>query len=293
MRVIEPRINRNPTAVVKSGVRKGVLIFGLMVMVAGVIATGVSMFRPDHTVKEMSQSQGVVMAISTQQPPKTKPIIFEGNDFKDVYRKAIVAYPNTQEFPQVPIISGDAAADSVIRQVAEARGFQVTRIPVTALSKTGEATLSGDTDDLLQPLALQGWQNLKAAAKKNGIQLQLLSAYRSPEWQRNLFLQRLAGNGANAAQLAAGGGVPALNQTLGVTSIPGYSRHHTGYTVDFSCSGVSVFRGSSCDMWLRKDNYLQAKTYGWIPSYPDGADEQGPEPEPWEYVWVGRDYLFE
>lgn len=293
MRVIEPRLNRDSTAVVKSGVRKGVLIFGLLVMMVGIVATGVTMFRPKTTVKEVSESQGVVMAVTTNQAPKTKPITFKGNEFRDVYRKAMVTYPNTQEFPQTPAITGDAAADVVIRQVAEARGFQVTRLPVTALSKTGEASLSGDTDDLLQPLALQGWQNIKDAAKKDGIPLQLLSAYRSPEWQRNLFLQRLAGNGASAAQLASGGGIAALNQTLGMTSIPGYSRHHTGYTVDFGCQGFGVFKGSSCDAWLRKDNYLHAKTYGWIPSYPDGADEQGPEPEPWEYVWVGHDYLFE
>lgn len=293
MRVIEPRPSRNSTAVVRSGVRKGVLIFGLMVMTVGIVTTGVTMFRPDRTVKEVSESQGVVMALSTEQTPKTKPITFKGNDFKDVYRKAMVAYPNTQEFPQVPTITGDTAADVTIRQVAESRGFQVTRIPVTALSKTGEATLEGDTDDLLQPLALQGWQNIKASAQKAGIPLQLLSAYRSPEWQRNLFLQRLSGAGVVTSQLATGGGIAGLNQTLSVTSIPGYSRHHTGYTVDFSCAGFSVFRGSSCDAWLRKDNYLQAKTYGWIPSYPDGADEQGPEPEPWEYVWVGHDYLFE
>ena len=293
MRVIEPRLNRDSTAVVKSGVRKGVLIFGLLVMVVGVVATGVNMFRPKTTVRGVTESQGVVMAVSTDQAPKSKPVEFLANDFRDVYRKAMVTYPNTQEFPNTPSVTGNADADAVIRQVAESRGFQVTRIPVTALSKTGEASLSGDTDDLLQPLALQGWQNIKAAAKKDGIPLQLMSAYRSPEWQRNLFLQRLAGNGTGAAQLATGGGLAALNQTLSVTSIPGYSRHHTGYTVDFSCAGFSVFRGSSCDVWLRKDNYVQAKTYGWIPSYPDGADDQGPEPEPWEYVWVGHDYLFE
>jgi LAS superfamily LD-carboxypeptidase LdcB len=38
---------------------------------------------------------------------------------------------------------------------------------------------------------------------------------------------------------------------------------------------------------MSKDNYLQAKKYGWIPSYPEGAQQQGPEPEAWEYVWVG------
>ena len=43
--------------------------------------------------------------------------------------------------------------------------------------------------------------------------------------------------------------------------------------------------------WLSSDNYLNAKRFGFIPSYPQGAGKQGPDPEPWEYVWVGEDRL--
>jgi LAS superfamily LD-carboxypeptidase LdcB len=54
-----------------------------------------------------------------------------------------------------------------------------------------------------------------------------------------------------------------------------------------------VFEQSVCFGWLSKGNYKNAKSNGWIPSYPDGAKKQGPDPESWEYVWVGKQNLIE
>jgi LAS superfamily LD-carboxypeptidase LdcB len=225
---------------------------------------------------------------------KTTPKIFNPNQFRNLYRTVLPAYPNTEAFVEPPPITGNLQADAAIRKVAEKRGFQLTRIPVMALVKTNEPMLKGETDDLLQSPAQAGWLKLKAAAKKDGIPIALLSAYRSPEWQRDLFGKRLAANGASPEQIAIGNHMGEVESTLSMTSIPGYSRHHTGYTVDFWCDDQSGnFGSSSCHDWLSKENYLHAKEFGWIPSYPAGADEQGPEPEPWEYVWVGREVLFQ
>ncbi len=268
------------------------MFVGLILTVAGV-AGAASAIRQGDSVADMTSQQGHVMAVSTDNTPGTTPIIFDGNGFKAVYMEALVSYPNVTEFDQTLDITGNTAADQAIRAAAEARGFIQTRIPLGPINKTGEQSLTGDTDDLLQPLALAGWQQLKAAASEAGIPLQLISAYRSPQWQRGIFTDRLAGNGATPAGLAAGQGLDALDTTLRMTSIPGYSRHHTGYTVDFSCKGYAYFETSPCAAWLEADNYLAAKQAGWIPSYPEGADEQGPEPEAWEYVWVGRHFLFE
>jgi LAS superfamily LD-carboxypeptidase LdcB len=86
-----------------------------------------------------------------------------------------------------------------------------------------------------------------------------------------------------------------VSQVLAMTAIPGYSRHHTGYTVDIACKNNpnASFVYTVCFQWLNADNYKNAKTYGWIPSYPDGAGQQGPDREPWEYVWVGVDAVTE
>lgn len=215
---------------------------------------------------------------------------FTGQQFKDLYRSVI--YPNTQQFNDPPPITDNIEADNRIRSMAEARGYHLTSIPIQAIVKINEPRLEGD--DLLQPLAAQAWADIKAAAHKDGIPLTLISAYRSPEYQRNLFTQRLYAHGVTAAQVAAAQADVAVQETLSLTAVPGYSRHHTGYTVDMWCEDKSAtFLSSSCYRWISAHNYEHAKEYGWIPSYPAGTDEQGPEPEPWEYVWVGRTKLEE
>jgi LAS superfamily LD-carboxypeptidase LdcB len=80
-----------------------------------------------------------------------------------------------------------------------------------------------------------------------------------------------------------------------MTAVPGYSRHHTGYTVDIACENQTTlsFIYTVCFKWLSQNNYERTKKFGWIPSYPEEAVLQGPEPESWEYVWVGIDAVTE
>lgn len=215
---------------------------------------------------------------------------FTGEEFKQLFLK--VSYPNTQPILALPPITGHAATDARIRAIAESRGYRLSAVPVSLIRRINEPRL--DNDDLLQPLAADGWHALKAAAQAADIPLSLSSAYRSPEYQRRMFLQRLIGNGASIEQVVNGQADHVIEATLMMTAIPGYSRHHTGYTIDVWCEdGSATFLNSRCFRWLSADNYKIAKKHGWIPSYPPGADMQGPEPEPWEYVWVGEGWLQE
>lgn len=296
MRVVEPyqfRANRK-----KKG-RKG-----LYVTIASVILVGIAVMESywywhkqqsaRQTAAQQTAKTATVKKPVTIDTAKMKPKTFTGNQFRDLYRTVMQTYPNTEEFSIMPAITGDNDADAHIRKLAEARGFQVTRIPVTALAKLNEPLISGEKDDLLQAPAYEAWQQIKAAAKKDNIPLALMSAFRSPEFQRELFMQRLLAKGVTTQQVINGYADNAINANFNVTAVPGYSRHHTGYTVDFWCEdGSGNFGSSSCFRWLEDNNYLHAKQAGWIPSYPEGADEQGPEPESWEYVWVGKEVLYE
>ena len=76
-----------------------------------------------------------------------------------------------------------------------------------------------------------------------------------------------------------------------VTAPPGYSRHHSGYTIDISGS-TPIFANSPGFDWISKDNYANSREFGFIPSYPPNTPNQGPNPEEWEYIWVGKDVLF-
>lgn len=248
--------------------------------------------RSDNPTAQTSpQTKASTATTAAPKPTKTNLKTFTGVQFRDMYRS--ISYPNTQPFQTPPEITGNPTADARIRAMAEKRGFSLTTIPVSPIVKTGEALISADGDDLLQPPALKAWQELKAAAKKDGIHLTLISAYRSPKWQRDLFMSRLLAHGITVQQIADGKVDAAVDDTLSMTAVPGYSRHHTGYTVDLYCEDGVAFGTSVCNKWITKNNYEVAKKTGWIPSYPEGAGEQGPEPEPWEFVWVGTDLLYE
>ncbi len=267
-------------------------IFFVFVLIIGVGA-GISYFYISNNDKKAVKESPSIVAV--EQPEliaedkELKPFkIFNGDEFKQLYLS--VAYPNTQQIQKPISITGNDEADARIRKLAEERGYKQTSIPQGAIVKIDEPRL--ENDNLLQPLSSVGWQKLKDAAKTDNIPIAIISAYRSPEWQRDLFLSRLLVNGITPAQIAAGIQDKAINGALSSAAVPGYSRHHTGYTIDLWCEdGSSAFLNSVCFEWIKKDNYLKAKESGWVPSYPEGADEQGPEPEPWEYVWVGTDYL--
>lgn len=211
--------------------------------------------------------------------------VLKGDEFTDLYSSVI--YPNTQLIADPPTITGDDDVDAKIRSLAEARGYSRTPTPEQAVVRIQDEPRLDSTDNLLQPLAAKDWQRLKKAASDDGYALSLLSAYRSPEAQREIFLNRLYAS-ISLEDLKNGNGEAIINATLELTAVPGYSRHHTGYTIDLWCEdGSLAFVASDCYQWISQNNYEMAMEYGWIPSYPEGSKTQGPEPEPWEYVWVG------
>ena len=69
--------------------------------------------------------------------------------------------------------------------------------------------------------------------------------------------------------------------------------YQTGYAIDVTAEGYGIneFKHSEAYAWLAADDFLQARKHGFIPSYPAGIENQGPDPEPWEYVYIGTDNL--
>ena len=233
-----------------------------------------------------SASSSNVNGISTQRENS----LSSAEDFQELYES--LAFPNTQSIEQAPAITGNEAADRRIQQIAESRGYQLRSVPVFPIIKTNAPRLA--EDDLLQPRAFESWKSLKQAASSASIPLELNSGYRSINMQRRLFVSRLNATGISLSAIANGAADESITKVLSLAAPPGYSRHHTGYTIDLFCNDNSAeFEDSSCFTWLSKDNYANAKQNGWLPSYPDGVDDQGPEPEPWEYVWVGAEIVNE
>jgi hypothetical protein len=201
--------------------------------------------------------------------------VYTGDQFKELYDYAVVnKLPGlSQPTDQLPV-TGDGALDDRIWEIAFARGY--------VLRPLASGNLVSADGVPMQPQAAAAWGELKAAAREAGLPFIVSSAYRSPASQRTQFLSKLQGTSDEA-----------INDTLVWYSVPGTSKHHGGYALDFRYSNGTFgnFRNTPDYAWLSRDNFYNAKRFGFIPSYPDDVTAQGPNPEPWEFVWVGVDLI--
>jgi hypothetical protein len=218
---------------------------------------------------------------------------FTPNGFKKLYDD--LDFEHLDVITQLPSIMDDEVIDAHLRTLAEKRGYQVRK-------KTELEPLDTIDGIYLQPMAIKSFALLKSEALKNGIQLGILSGYRSIDAQKVFFNKvykewalRRIGRTYTRDELINGTADSFLNWILDTTSIPGYSKHHSGYAVDFVELGSKKqfvqFDETRAHRWLSANNFYNAKRFGFIPSYPEGAVAQGPVPEAWEYVWVGLDLL--
>ncbi len=103
------------------------------------------------------------------------------------------------------------------------------------------------------------------------IELQLVSAFRSIEYQVGIIERKLA-RGQDMAQI------------LAVSAAPGYSEHHTGRAIDLTTPGFAAleeeFEQSPAFRWLVKN----ATEFGFSLSFPRG-NRHGITYEPWHWCW--------
>lgn len=124
----------------------------------------------------------------------------------------------------------------------------------------------------MTPEAFTAWVTMRDQADNDLIELQIVSAYRSIDYQCELFLKKLSR------------GV-LLDEILKVNAIPGFSQHHTGRALDLTTLDYQPleieFESSSAFAWLQKN----AGHYGFVLSYPSGND-LGIDYEPWHWAYI-------
>lgn len=204
-------------------------------------------------------------------------LTFTGDEFNQLFNEVPLA--NLAPLPDPPAITDDEETDQRIRQIATDRGYRLRPMP----ADVNRLVVVEAERHRLQPEAAAAYEELKAAAQAEGLGIWLVSAYRSYDYQRGLFLRKVSAPYSDEA----------IDERLKLVAIPGYSKHQTGYTIDLAEGNLIFgdFAQSASYAWLLKDNYLNAKKYGWIPSYPPDATKQGPNPEPWEFTYVGKQHL--
>lgn len=207
-----------------------------------------------------------------------------------------VSFSNTSLQDKRIALTGDDVADDIVYALAEDLGY--IRQPVAT------TTLSVVEGYRVQAEVASAWMRLKAAAyEEAGIRLGVVSGYRSPEAQRSLFLkyfrEETKKDGRKeytVKEIQEGKADKTLLRTLSYGAPPGYSRHHTGYTIDIRDidSGLSFYEFGKTRgyKWIARNNYANARKFGFVPSYPRGERiDGGPEPEPWELVWIGNEKI--
>jgi LAS superfamily LD-carboxypeptidase LdcB len=121
--------------------------------------------------------------------------------------------------------------------------------------------------------AAEAYERLRTAARREGIKLQVVSAYRSYATQRTVYLNKLERSGWNQTTVAK----------------PGHSEHQLGTAVDFTDGDEeSMLRESfgecRAGIWLREN----APKFGYAVSYTEANREKtGYSPEPWHYRYYG------
>jgi D-alanyl-D-alanine carboxypeptidase len=126
----------------------------------------------------------------------------------------------------------------------------------------------------LTPHAAGRWTELRAAAQQDGIALLLVSAFRSLEYQRQIFERKMKAG-------------ESLERILKVNAPPGYSEHHTGRAVDLTTPGcpplAEEFETFDAFAWLVR----HAHRFGFTMTYPRD-NRYGIAYEPWH--WAVQDF---
>ena len=170
------------------------------------------------------------------------------------------------------MLVGDAGADKL--RAGDGRTVLIGGSGADTLVGNGgdDVLIGGTTVHDANPAALAA---LRAEAAGAGLDVVVWSAYRSFDYQLNLFADAVARFGVQDAEQRS--------------ARPGYSEHQTGLAVDVGGGGCDIERcfGDTAEgRWV----VTQAHRFGWLVRYPAGSEGvTGYQYEPWHLRYVGPD----
>ena len=136
----------------------------------------------------------------------------------------------------------------------------------------------------MSEIAAENLENMFKAAKEDGINLYIVSGYRSSSYQNNLYYSSLKRRGRE--------------YTEKYVAKASQSEHQTGLAADISSESIgykliSAFEHTEEGRWLDKNAYK----YGFILRYKkDRVEDTGYGFEPWHFRYVGKEiakYIYE
>ncbi len=143
-----------------------------------------------------------------------------------------------------------------------------------------EASKSGlQTKDniRLRNILIRDLKHLGTAAKKDGINLKIVSGYRCYETQERSYQNAISKNDGN------------ISLAKRVSAKPGHSEHQLGTAIDFGTKKAAEFQSfntTRAAKWLEEN----AWEYGFVKSYPERAEHiTGYIHEGWHYRYLGKE----
>lgn len=148
-----------------------------------------------------------------------------------------------------------------------------------AITSEPSVLVSAGTDRFRRRIWLQqdtqiAWLKMQAAARKAGMVVEIISAFRSQRYQAELVGRKLKRG-------------EQIEEILKVSAAPGFSEHHSGCAIDVAEPGMPVlteaFAESAAFLWLQENAYR----FGFIMSFPP-ENRHGVMFEPWHWCYHPR-----
>jgi len=192
---------------------------------------------------------------------------------------------NRKKFIKTSILAGMATA------VLPHLSFGTFQDPYTRDQLIGKANEPFvGTDFKMQQDAFNSFIRMRTAAEVHNISIELVSAYRSFQRQKEIFegkYQRFTSQGSTPTQ--------AIEKIIEYSTIPGTSRHHWGTDIDIidgnaprpkSVLEARHFHGDGPFCKLKEWLNEHANSYGFYEVYTNNASRKGFKYEPWHFSYA-------
>jgi D-alanyl-D-alanine carboxypeptidase len=165
------------------------------------------------------------------------------------------------------ILAGDAALYALVDKAHPLSPPDY--VPPGLILLTGGSYRVGRAGLSLRREAEEALEKMAAAARAEGVTIIVSSAYRSYEYQVEVYGRNVRQSGQETADRES--------------ARPGYSQHQTGLAADFG-SITDEFAQTAAGKWMAHN----ASAFGWSLSFPDGYEElTGYRWESWHFRYAG------
>ena len=180
--------------------------------------------------------------------------------------------------PTKPLEASEPEPEPAIEEVENILGH----LPYEEAQPSDLVAVTNDGRVRLRHSAAEKFRQLQADASAQGINLAVISGFRSQDVQNGLFFDIKEQRVQDASKRAE------------VSAPPGHSEHHTGYAIDLGDGNVpsthlsEMFENTAAFKWLQQN----AAKYSFELSFPRD-NPQGISYEPWHWRFVGDRHSLE